>query len=336
MTACSVATQALMARAVCFDVTHLVARLMIRSPSGIDKVDQAYGRHFAARALGPAVHYGLTAPHVLAPDRMQKIMDLVISAPWEEGQGTALHDPVLARLEAWLTGAPRPMQRAAPRKLSASFLEKRIRGLQRAWFRVLCDPVSIPEGAIYLNVAQLVFEYPMFFRWLERRPDVRPVFLIHDLLPLDHPEYFRPGYRARFDCRVATAARYGAAFITTTDVVRDRLQEELQRRGRLGVSIHVAPLPTTLRLLSQSDASDPELARIPYFVVLGTIEARKNHLLLLNIWRQLAESASNIPKLVFVGARGWENEQVFDVLDRGLVTRPHIIEVSGLGTAALI
>src|SRR5262245_65635516 len=116
MTACSVATQALMARAVCFDVTHLVARLMIRSPSGIDKVDQAYGRQFAARALGPAVHYGLTAPHVLAPVRMQQIMDLAISAPWEEGQGTAVLDPALAHLKAWLTDAPRPTERATTDK----------------------------------------------------------------------------------------------------------------------------------------------------------------------------------------------------------------------------
>lgn len=325
-----------MARAVCFDVTHLVARLMIRSPSGIDKVDQAYGGHFAARSLGPAVHYGLRAPHVLAPARMQQIMDLVISAPWEAGHAGSSQDGAFAHVETWLAG-PRQVPLAAHAdKRPGPSLDRLIRSLQRAWLRVLRDPVAIPEGAVYLNVAQLVFEYPMFFRWLQRRPDVRPVFLIHDLLPLDHPEYFRPGYRARFNQRMGTAARYGAAFITTTDVVRDRLQDEMRRRGPQTMPIHVAPLPTTLRPATAQDPSDPHLARIPYFVVLGTIEARKNHLLLLNIWRQFAEGAGPVPKLVIVGARGWENEQVFDILDRGLLTRPHVIEVSGLGTAALI
>ena len=58
--------------------------------------------------------------------------------------------------------------------------------------------LEIPEGAIYLNVAQHGFEYPALFRWLDARPDVAPVFLAHDLLPLDFPEYFRPGYKALF------------------------------------------------------------------------------------------------------------------------------------------
>ena len=74
----------------------------------------------------------------------------------------------------------------------------------------------------------------------------------------------------------------------------------------------------------------PELAAIPYFVVLGTIEPRKNHLLLLNIWRRLAEEQPSPPTLVIIGTRGWENEQVLDVLDRSVLVRPHVVEASGV------
>ena len=56
----------------------------------------------------------------------------------------------------------------------------------------------------------------------------------------------------------------------------------------------------------------------PYFVCIGTIEPRKNHLLLLNLWRRMAErdGPNAVPKLVIVGRRGWENEQVVDMLER--------------------
>lgn len=63
----------------------------------------------------------------------------------------------------------------------------------------------------------------------------------------------------------------------------------------------------------------------PFFSVIGTIEPRKNHLLLLNLWRQLASDHAAPPRLCIIGKRGWENENVLDMLDRcdaikGLVT----------------
>jgi glycosyltransferase involved in cell wall biosynthesis len=59
-----------------------------------------------------------------------------------------------------------------------------------------------------------------------------------------------------------------------------------------------------------------------YFVCIGTIEPRKNHLLLLNTWRVLADRLGvEAPKLLLIGRRGWENENILDMLDRcpGLV-----------------
>ena len=49
------------------------------------------------------------------------------------------------------------------------------------------------------------------------------------------------------------------------------------------------------------------------FVVLGTIEPRKNHALLLDVWGRLGADA---PTLHIIGRRGWMNEDVFARLDR--------------------
>ena len=65
----------------------------------------------------------------------------------------------------------------------------------------------------------------------------------------------------------------------------------------------------------------------PYFVYISTIEPRKNHLLLLNIWRRMIEQLGDAaPVLVLIGRRGWENENVIDMLERGELLRGHVIE----------
>ncbi|MEL0212200.1 MAG: glycosyltransferase, partial [Novosphingobium sp.] len=69
----------------------------------------------------------------------------------------------------------------------------------------------------------------------------------------------------------------------------------------------------------------------PWFVCLGTIEPRKNHLLLLHLWRDLAQTLppEKVPRLVVIGRRGWENEQVLDMLERCPSLAPHVEEVAG-------
>lgn len=78
--------------------------------------------------------------------------------------------------------------------------------------------------------------------------------------------------------------------------------------------------PCAVALLAPAKLRKPYRGRPldkPYFVVLGTMRPRKNHLLLLHLWRQLvAELGDGAPQLVVIGQRGWECEQVVDLLDR--------------------
>ena len=74
-----------------------------------------------------------------------------------------------------------------------------------------------------------------------------------------------------------------------------------------------APLATGLE---RREAAPRPLAE-PYFVALGTIEPRKNHRLLLDVWRQLGAEA---PRLVVVGQRGWLCEDVVEALHQQQAT----------------
>ena len=52
----------------------------------------------------------------------------------------------------------------------------------------------------------------------------------------------------------------------------------------------------------------------PYFLTVGTIEPRKDHLLLLRAFREFRESAKGGCQLVVTGGRGWKSEAFFESL----------------------
>jgi glycosyltransferase involved in cell wall biosynthesis len=69
-------------------------------------------------------------------------------------------------------------------------------------------------------------------------------------------------------------------------------------------------------------------ALTPYFVTLGTIEGRKNHIMLLNVWRALiTKYGSSAPRLVIIGQRGWESKSALTLLDTDEQLRNYVVEL---------
>lgn len=317
-------------RPVAYDMSHLIARLRADTGTGIDRIDLAFASHFfATSAQCEAVRYGFGPPRLIAGDWAAKFTRAA-QRVW-----TRADNPQTEALWAWLESAPgeaaRKPQLSRPSRGSAPAWGRRL--LSWTGYLVGSPRRRVPEGAVYINVGYHRFEHPRFFSWLDKRPDVDGVFMIHDLLPLDYPEYFEPGEAQKFRTRIATALRYGRAFLVSTEAVRRRLQQEMAARGLEPRPIWAQRFPSPLADFATPAA--PRRTRHPYFVVIGTIEPRKNHLLLLNIWRALARRTATPPRLVIVGARGWENEQVIDMLDRCETLAPHVTEVSQLGSSAL-
>jgi glycosyltransferase involved in cell wall biosynthesis len=74
----------------------------------------------------------------------------------------------------------------------------------------------------------------------------------------------------------------------------------------------------------------------PHFITVGTIEGRKNHALLLHIWKRLvATYGSDTPLLVVVGRRGWEADHVLAMLDRAPDLKDHVVELGHCGDEEL-
>lgn len=321
-----------------FDLTRLITRLRHASPSGIDRVDLAYARHVLAQ---DGARFGLVStalgPRVLARDDAIRIVEAV-AAGWVEDLD-APRDPVYRTLVSTLasgptepvTGSMRPRTRATGRRriqAETALVTLRARGVE-----------ILPRGTVYLHTSHLRLDRPQRFDWLYDRRDIRPVFFVHDLIPIEYPEYGRPGEAERHRVRMETVARHAAHVLVNSDDVCDRFQRHCAAH-------RIPPRPVTVALLGiepvfrgtgQGPSFTPDRAT---FVACGTIEPRKNHLALLHLWRDLAERhGSETPRLVLVGRRGWEAENIIDMLERCPSIREHVTEVCGLsshGLAALL
>jgi glycosyltransferase involved in cell wall biosynthesis len=318
-----------MPRSIICDITPL-SRTSLRDLAGIDRVAFAYARHYAATSRPNmfGAYFGAWAPHLIGAAELKAILQCTERA-WRDDV-PAEADAEFIRVLTWLSD-PRSIMRTvsgadAPHGVDQTH---RIALHARHWISSSMRP--LPARAIYLNVFNAGREHRFLFDWLGHYPGIRAVFFVHDLLPLDHPEYFRTGYLELTRRRLATIAGCGSAFITSTRVVCDRLLEVLGEIGRSKPPVHIAPLPSPLPSTKPIVVpTDPS-----YFVIIGTIEPRKNHLLLLDLWRELARRRGPVPKLVAVGGRGWKNREVLDRFERDTAIRPYVLKAERMSKAAL-
>ena len=321
---------------VAYDITRLTTRVLNRTPNGIDRVDLAYASNFLAGGGSPRngmLFLRALGLRVLTREGSMEVIEGIAAHLGEEDNPN--FDPGYRQIKDWLRHGVEPGVVAAQRIVTG---RKNFAGGVLGWIKRHGLPhgrspvATLPREARYVNVSQYPLAIPGSFDWLARRPDIRPIFFIHDLLPLEAPEYFRPGEYERHVQRLQTLARFGAGAIVSTHVVKSALEDHLARLDRRNLPILVAPLPVA-PIFGAQEEPDAELGRHPYFVLCGTLEPRKNHLLILHVWRELARRHGDAaPKLILIGARGWESENIDDLLDRCRPLRDHVLEVSGLPT----
>ena len=156
---------------------------------------------------------------------------------------------------------------------------------------------------------------------------LRPLFVIHDLIPITHPQFCRAPEAARHADRMTCAIRHGAAIVCNSHATFESLADFAQRIGMRLPPVTVAPIaPEPLAPAQVTAAKDRSPLDRRYFLMLGTIEPRKNHLLMLQVWQRLIDRlGSATPQLVLIGQKGWECEHVMRMLERTPLLREHVL-----------
>lgn len=184
--------------------------------------------------------------------------------------------------------------------------------------------VASPQpGSIYLNVGHTGLNEVSLPNWIARH-GLRAVYFIHDLIPLTHPQFCRDGEGEKHELRMNNVLTSAAGVIGNSQATVDDLANFAEQQG------HPMP-PSVVAWLGAEDFPPdpkPRNAGKPHFVVVGTIEGRKNHQLLLDVWRDIvAERGEGAPLLVIIGQRGWQANEVFEQLDRPGELEGHVLEL---------
>lgn len=279
---------------VLLDVSRLIGCARRRTPSGIDRVEAAYVRRWLREPAGSVTFVarsplrGFAAvPRGLVAD-LHHCMDVIWS------------------------GGGSPAMRAEARRLARRCAIQLALGIGR---REATGRLHADRRSALLVVSHRLMEQPEPIARM-RRAGAAFIPLIHDLIPATHPEYARPGVAMQHLRRLATVARLADGIIVNSAATAEALRPHLVGQSQ-DAPVQVAPLGLDL---PATVAPSGEAG--PYFVAIGTIEPRKNHLLLLHLWRDFAQKfGPAAPRLVIVGRRGWENENVLDILERCTLLR---------------
>src|SRR5262249_54083271 len=131
--------------------------------------------------------------------------------------------------------------------------------------------VTPARGSVLLNIGHSGLENSHYAAWIKAH-DLQAVYMVHDLIPLTHPEFCRANEGKRHAARMRTVLSTAAGIVTNSEFTQQELARFAERSGLALPQTLAAPLaPAPL-----ARTGDRPLAE-PYFVVIGTIEPRKNH-----------------------------------------------------------
>lgn len=315
---------------ILFDASRLLTRTTRDAPTGIDRVCLAYAEWLIDHPLFRMVPVkGRAGQLAMVDNQWFRQQMTALRARWDGSSHKPLRREDLALLAALAQEtrparslhSPVPVEAAKPKLRKRAFKQFiRARRVE-----------TIPSALAYINVGHTGLNEPEPLATL-KAAGITTILMVHDLIPLTHPEYCRPGDDEKHRHRMTHALTMGDHIIANSQYTADELHSFAAAHNLPSVPTQVAHLGIEKRLIDTT----PSCSARPYFVHIGTIEARKNLAFLLTVWRRLEETMKEkTPSLVLVGQYGWENENVLDLLERSPNLQGLVHQISGISDDGL-
>ena len=151
---------------------------------------------------------------------------------------------------------------------------------------------------------------------------------VHDLIPLVMPHHLANAFSLEFYRWLEKSTQYCSRyFVAAENTARDleRFMAEVGRQHPITVIPFARrldtgtppPAPETMKAQHRALFAIPQEIRnktkLPYVLVVGTLESRKNLWRLVQAWDRLTrDEGLEMPRLIFAGKQGWYNEDLMD------------------------
>ena len=314
---------------VFFDLTHCIKNLKRQTATGIQRVDINYlhgllnDDRFEIKGIF----------EILEPNSKKSLMALI-----DEDTVQLIHSHLY---RSWILGEYSEIEF----NIASEYLIKKITAIinqasfnSDVWVDTkLISAINqnkIKEKPIYLNCTWLTIpDGPQHYE-LITYCNFKPVYIIHDIIAIEFPEFaWGKGVNTQYLSRLLAVQKLNATVIAISDHVRQKIRS---------AGFHDLPI-----LVNHNGTEDgfcdvnkeAPSATKNQFVYVSTIEPRKNHLMLLNVWRKIINSdisAEEIPTLHIIGRRGWRCEGVTAILEENASIKEYVYEHQDLSDEAML
>ncbi len=206
------------------------------------------------------------------------------------------------------------------------------------------------DKLINIGTSWWIQDYFLMVRNLKQTHKIRYIPFIHDCIPLITPEYCAEGLVREFKDWITNVFQHSDSYLANSN---STARDLVKTAAEFGFQI---PDPVVVRLdgdtrtggqFSDGVESGRDLTEIllseripansPFVLMVSTLEARKNHILALNVWSQLCATRGEdkTPYLICVGKPGWRFEAVGEYLSAHQRLKSRVRFISNLSDAVL-
>lgn len=189
---------------------------------------------------------------------------------------------------------------------------------QDLWTGTCIEFESFAFGAVFFDIDNVwvgkvkrSFLYPIL-----KQRGVKIVTLIHDIIPVTHPQYVQKSTVFNFLSYIGACLQYANLTITTTQATKNAIDVLCKKIAISPVANKIVPLGSDFKEEQEEDDTEFVSSQVEnivqglgkYVLMVGTIEPRKNHKLLLDALENgLAEQGISV---IFAGKYGWNVEDL--------------------------
>jgi glycosyltransferase involved in cell wall biosynthesis len=200
-------------------------------------------------------------------------------------------------------------------------------------------PLELGPGDVVVSLGG-AWNYPgsgKRCRRMREQMGYRSVHLVYDMIPVKFPHLFEHDFPPKIHRWMRETFPACDLILAISHSTRRDVLEYCARHQIPAPPIEVVRLG---EVLPPEDDAPPVVEGFdlsqPFVLSVGTVEVRKNHLLLYHAWRRLLEQhGTSVPRLVLVGSRGWLTGDVVYQMRHDPLTRDHIVLINRCGDRQL-
>ena len=159
----------------------------------------------------------------------------------------------------------------------------------------------------------------------KKKSQFKVAHFIHDISPITVPQYHKKHFYEVKKSWVNNVEKISDYLIFNSTFTQNEFFDNFPAcKGIASLTIPLSSFPT------KSKPIKPKTVSPPYVLSVGTIEPRKNYHTLYLVWKSLIRKGFNVPKLIIVGSKGWNDSTSYNLLTRDPELRNYITVLEGI------